>query len=256
MVCRSQGVLCSNNFPANCFIGQQLGHCNCCWTEHEGQHLFDCQLLVYLLVQCLLSKIYEVRVQRVPLLPLHIMVAWCLDLRHDSALLLSLVLPFSPHAYPIEFTFIVLTLHFALPSASLLLKNCSKNAFCSIRTDKIVSMASMLHAGSVHHLQPRRRCLQATLLHHCVRLLPVHHVSAARLTFPAFHQRSVQCLHPALLYYCHRHVHTQWYALDCSIHNSVDVELHLSPYAKDNTSYTYIASACPSANKTHCCSPA
>ena len=50
LFCRSPGILCSNIFPANCFIGQQLGHCNCCWTKHEGQHLLGCHLLVHLLL--------------------------------------------------------------------------------------------------------------------------------------------------------------------------------------------------------------
>ena len=153
---------------------------------------------------------------------------------------------FSPHAYPMDLTLNVLTVHFASPLACLLFM---KRCLLDMQVQS-VSLVFMLHAGSVHHLQPRRRLLQATLLHHCIRLLPIHHVSAARLTFPAFHQCPIQYLHPGLLYYCHRHVHTQWYALDCSNHDSVDVKSHFPLYDRDDASETQIALACPSEQNT------
>ncbi len=133
-----------------------------------------------------------------------------------------------------DFTMIVLTVHIASPSACLLFK---RRCLLDMHL-QTVSTAFMLHAGSVHHVQPRRRLLQATLLHHCIWLLPIHHVPAARLTFPAFHQCAIQHLHTGLLYYSHRHVHTQRYALDCSNRNKVDVKPHITPYAKDNASQT------------------
>ncbi len=147
---------------------------------------------------------------RVPLLPLYMIVACCLDFRHVGCLLLSSSVPLLTHVYPMDFTSIVLTVHTALPLTCLLFKKC-----CLLGMHlQTVSMASMLHAGSVPHLQPRRRLLQATLLHHCIWLLPIHHVPAARFTFLAIHQCAIQHLHPGLLYYCHRHVHTQWSALN------------------------------------------
>ena len=174
-------------------------------------------------------------VQRVRLLPLRIVVAWFLDLRHDSGLLVSLKLPLLSHAYPKSSTLISLAVDITSPLACLLFKN---RRLPDMQV-QVVLMSSMLPAGSVHHLQPRRRRLQATLLHHCIRLLPVHYVPAARLTFPAFHQCPIQHLYPGVLNYCHRHVHTQRYALDCSNQNSVDDNPHFPRYAKDNALYTY-----------------